>query len=422
MDAVKRTKYRWVIIVLMFAISIVDYIDRSAIAYAVGTISKQFSLTPSHMGWILGIFGLGYVITTLYGGILADRGGPRRIMIVAVICWCLSLIGCGLAVGFVTLMIARFMLGISEGPNFPCMTRSVANWLPQKEHAQAFSWSLVAVPISLAIGGPIVSHLIVSIGWRGMFIALGVVGLIWVPFWWIYYRNRPAQTPRVNAQELQYIHSGGPVDVPQHRGPIPWKKLLLDKTLLANYWAFFVFGVYLFFFMTWLPSFLDREYHLDLLTIGWFTFIPWLVAAIFMVAVGYWVDAMRKRNYRNRISRSYVMIVSQFLSAACLLPLLVSQSLLAAMVCISAAVGFLMSANQVYYAVNVDVIKRWSGTALGIMDAGFAVSGFVAPLITGFIVHITGHFYMAFALMILLSLSSIIFLLCCHQPDRKIDA
>jgi len=149
-----RTRYRWFIIFLLFAITVVNYIDRAAISYAIPLMQRDLGLSPADTGIILGAFGLGYAITSLIGGFAVDRYGARVVLAVAAILWSLSIGATGFASGFTFLYAARLLLGLSEGPNFPALTGAVSHWLSPHERATALGYALLAVPLALAIGGP----------------------------------------------------------------------------------------------------------------------------------------------------------------------------------------------------------------------------------------------------------------------------
>ena len=225
--------------------------------------------------------------------------------------------------------------------------------------------------------------------------------------------NHPEQSSFVGDAELKYIRGG--VEAPRNRtarnvrhGFTDWRLLLTNRTLLANYWAFFVFGYFLFFFMGWLPNYLEETYGLKVREVGLFTVLPWACAAVLLVALSYLSDYLLARTGRLRISRSLLIGVSQLLAALAVIPVGLMHSLPVAIVCITAAVAFGMSANAAYYAVNVDIVPHHAATALGIMDTGFAISGFLAPAITGWVVHAFGSFEYAFLLMAVLALSSVL--------------
>jgi len=337
--------------------------------------------------------------------------------------WTASIGMTGFAGGFLTLYIARTVLGVAEGPNFPALTGAISRWLAPHERAIALGNTLVAVPLALAIGAPVVTQLIAAFGWRGMFFALTVISGLWVPLWLIFFRNDPEQSSFVGDAELKHIRAG--VEAGRNRtarhvrhGFTDWRLLLTNRTLLANYWAFFVFGYFLFFFMTWLPNYLAQTYHLNVKEVGLFAILPWACAAVLLVSLGYLSDYLLVRTGKLRISRSMLIGVSQLLAALAVIPIGFIHDLNVAIACITAAVAFSMSANAAYYAVNVDIAPARAATALGIMDTGFAISGFLAPAITGLVVGAFGSFLYAFLLMAALALSSVLVVFFFHRPDE----
>jgi ACS family hexuronate transporter-like MFS transporter len=401
---------------------VVNYIDRSAIAFTLDKLELSFHLSDFQLGMILGGFGIGYAITTFLGGIWVDHFGPRRIMTIAVLMWAVSMFSIAVATGFAMLLFSRILLGVSEGPNFPAMTRSVADWLPTHERGRSLSYALMSVPIAIAIGAPIVTQLIIHLSWRGMFVVLGAVALLWIPVWLIFFRNKPSDSPHVSQAELAVI-ANEQTPAPHHDRHVPksaWRYLLTNRTLLANYWAFFVFGYFLFFFMGWLPNYLTQVYHMNLKQQGLFTMLPWILGAVMMWLMGHITDTISRKTGKLRYARSYPILITQLLASLCVLPIAWMQhpDLTITVILISLAVGFSMSANANYYAVNIDIAKDRSGTALGVMDTFFAIAGFIAPVMTGYLVGLTHSFDAGFALVGLFGLSSVVVVAIFHRPDQ----
>ena len=420
-----RTRYRWFIVFLLFAITGVNYIDRAAISYAIPAIQRDLGLSPADTGTILGAFGLGYALTTLFGGFAVDRYGARIVLTVAAILWSLSIGATALAGGFAVLYAARVLLGVSEGPNFPALTGAVSHWLSPHERATALANTLFAVPLALAIGGPIVTQLLGWLDWRLTFAALFVLSAAWVPLWYFLFRDDPAESRFVNTAELAHIRTSDPsVTAAPHATLKSWpepgvlRTLLTNPTLLANYWAFFVFGYFLFFFMTWLPSYLERKYGLNLQTVGLFTVLPWLSAAVLLWLFGRWSDYLLKTTGRLRIARSWLIAGSQLVAALAVIPVALTDNLTVAIAGITVADAASMGANAAYYAVNVDIVPHRAATALGIMDFAFAIAGFLAPAITGWVLNLRGSFVDGFLLMTALALSSVLVVILFHHPDR----
>lgn len=410
------SNFRWTVVALLFVVTIINYVDRSSIAYAIDGIAQEFHFSENQIGFILGAFGIGYTLTTIISGVAVDHYGARQTLAYSMLFWAAATALIGVSNGFLMVFLARLALGATEGPNFPGLGRAVHDWLPERERTRALSFALIAVPLSLAIGGPISTLLISIFTWRGAYFVLTGVTLLWIPFWWFLFRDKPSDSVHINKQELLYIQYKR-TELKQLEGKHPWRTLLFNKTLLANNWAFFVFGFYLFFFMTWLPNYLNVTYHFNLLKIGVYTMFPWLLAAIMMLAVATLSDFIYKRTKSLRLSQSYPILLSQLLSALCIIPIIFVTSIHYAMVFISLAVGFAMSANASFYAANVAIAKDRSGTSLGIMDTVFAISGFLSPTLTGLVVSWSGNFEAIFWLMAGLGFSSVLLVLIVHNRE-----
>ena len=420
-----RTRYRWFIIFLLFAISAVNYIDRAAISYAIPLMQRDLGLSPADTGIILGAFGIGYAITTLVGGFAVDRYGARVVLALAAISWSLSIGATALASGFAVLYAARVLLGVSEGPSFPALTGAVSHWLSPHERATALSNALLAVPLALAIGGPLCTELLGWLDWRLTFAALFILSIAWVPLWYFLFRDDPADSRFVNAAELAHIRTSDPsVSAAPQAVPKSWpepgvlKALLTNRTLVANTWAYFVYGYFLFFFMTWLPSYLEQAYGLDLRTVGLFTVLPWLAAVVVTWLLGRWSDHLLKTTGRLRIARSHLIAGSQFVAALAVIPVALTNNLAVAIAGITVAVAASMGTAATYYAINVDIVPQRAATALGIMNFAFAIAGFLAPAITGWVLNLRGSFVDGFLLMTVLALASVLVVLLFHHPDR----
>ena len=195
----KRTNYRWMIAGLIFFITLVNFIDRSAISFVIDPLKKEFHFTDTQFGMILSSFGVGYILLTFFGGWLVDHFGARFVWPLAAIGWSICVGLLGLAGSFWGFIWLRFLLGVAEGPHFPAMTRSISNWLATKERARALSFGLVAIPLSSVVGAPITSYLVADFGWRAMFFIISSAGIIWAGLWYWFFRDHPEESPRVNA-------------------------------------------------------------------------------------------------------------------------------------------------------------------------------------------------------------------------------
>lgn len=396
--------YRWLIIGLAFLATIINYLDRTALSYAITPLREAYGLTNTDFGIIASAFGIGYLLMTVIGGVLVDNYGARKIWSLFALFWSLACILIGLATGFIWLFIFRLLLGVSEGPNFPALTRVAADWLPTKERARALAFGLAAVPFASVLGAPLISNLIAIVGWRLMFVILGASGLVWGLAWYTLFSDSPKESKHVSQSELEHIQQDH-VNT-QRRTKTSWRFMLSNRTLLINNYAFFAFGYLLFFAITWLPGYLEQTYHMKITTVGWFLVAPWLTATILILAGGVISDWLWEKTKSVRIARSHLIWICQLLSAFCFIPLLFTHSITIVAISISLGVGFGLMPNAAFYAINADLAHDRAATSLGIMDAAFALAGILAPFITGWLAHSTGSFSAGISLMMLLTLSS----------------
>jgi ACS family hexuronate transporter-like MFS transporter len=281
------------------------------------------------------------------------------------------------------------------------------------------------VPLALAIGGPIVTQLLAWLDWRSTFCVLFVLSVLWVPLWYVLFRDNPADSRFVNKAELAHITtSHDALSGAAHASMKSWPEarvlgaLLTNRTLLANTWSYFVYGYFLFFFMTWLPSYLERAYGLSLTTVGLFTVLPWLAGAVALWLMGRWSDHLLKTTGRLRVARSWLIVGSQLIAAVAVLPVALIHDLTVAIAGIAVAVAASMAANTAQYAVNIDIVPDRAATALGMMNFAFAAAGFLAPSVTGWVLDLRGSFTDGFLLMAALALSSVVVVLLFHRPDE----
>jgi len=404
------TRYRWIITAICFFAIIINYLDRSALSYAITPLQQTFGFTNTDFGIIASAFGIGYLVMTVVGGILVDHYGARKIWTASAVLWSFACSLLALATGFWWLFMFRTLLGIAEGPNFPAFTRATADWLPVSERARALAIGLAAVPFASVLGAPFISHLVATVGWRWMFLILGLFGIIWSIIWFYAFRDQPQQSHYVSKKELQHIRAELE-SIPRKAHSLQqqkttWRFMLFHRPLLVNNLAFFVFGYLLFFAITWLPGYLEQTYAIKVKAAGWFLVAPWSVATVMLLLGGVISDWLWKKTHSIRIARSHIIWISQILSAACFIPILLTPSLWTAIIFISLGVGFGMLPNAVFYAINADLAHDRVATSLGIMDCSFALAGILAPLLTGYLATLTGNFVAAFSLLIILTLLS----------------
>lgn len=417
-DSAPRTNYRYVVLGLAFLITLVNYMDRASISYAIGPIKREFGLDDSQFGYILAAFGIGYAVMTLGGGVIVDRFGARRVWPLAAIMWsaCTAMMGC--VAGFPALLSLRILLGLSEGPHFPALTRVVADWLPQSERVRATGLGLCAVPLASAIGAPLISTLILSVGWKAMFLVMASAGIVWAAVWYWLFRDYPDTSKFVSKSELSHIKENQVVEPgaddkalrekERSEGATTWGDMLFNPALISNNIAYFSFGYALFFALTWLPGYLEHAHHVKLEDARFILIAPWLTAAILLPVAGYLSDWLWIKTGSKQISRSYLICICQLISGLAYVPLLFNPPLTTSMIFISLGVGFGMMPNAAFYAINCDLAKDRAATSQGIMNSCSAIASIMAPALTGVIASKTGNFVGAFGLLIFFTLVSVV--------------
>jgi sugar phosphate permease len=424
-----RSSFRWLILALAFLITLINYLDRTALSYAIGPIKQELGLNNADFGKIAAAFGLGYMVMTLGGGILVDKWGAHKVWSGACVLWSGCTMLMGMASSFNVFFLLRSFLGIAEGPHFPSLARVIADWFPTSERARATAVALAAVPLASVIGAPLITNLIIGFGWKAMFMLLGSIGIIWSIIWWLLYRDFPEQARQVSDIELRHIREGlsSSRDIPAHllkeHGHIgqktSWLYLFTNPSLQANNFAFFAFGYLLFFSTNWLPGFLETTYHLKLKEVGIFLIAPWLTSAILLFLAGHISDWLWLKTGSMRTARTHMIWVCQLLSALCFLPLMFNPNLETCIIMISLGLGFGLMPNSCFYALNTDLAKDKAATSLGLMDCYLALAGILAPWFTGQIAQNTGNFKAAFGILIGFTLLSVVAVLIFQRPDQE---
>lgn len=402
-----RTKYRWVIVAFVAFITLINYLDRSAIGYATEPITKALHINNAGWGLIGSAFSIGYLVLAFIGGPIVDRFGVKRVWTGAAAVWSIVTIFTAATVSFAGLFFVRVLLGVSEGPAFPAVTRAMSRWLPGQERGKALGWIVgVGVPFSLMIGGPIVTALLGGVGWKGTFIILGAIGLVWVLLWTIVFKDLPRQHPKVNEAEAVYIENGQIAEEKEvNLKKTEWGRIFRNGNLWWSAFGYFAWGFMFWAFMYWLPGYLGQQYHLNLAAVGAFSILPWAAGTVGALVGGYLVDIFYKKQAGIR-ARFVTMGVAILLAGASLIPIIAAPSLGTSITFISLGIGFGMMTGPLWWVVSIDAAPEQPAAAAGFVDAAFALSGIVAPSVMGFVSQATGSFSSGFVVMIILAILS----------------
>jgi sugar phosphate permease len=419
MQKTHTTHYRWVVASLVFFITFVNFIDRSAISFVISPLKQEFHFTDTEFGMILSAFGVGYVLLTAFGGWLVDLWGARIVWPLAAIAWSLCVGLLGFAGGFWSFIILRFLLGVTEGPHFPAMSRTVSHWLPPAERARALSLGLVAIPLSAVVGAPISTYLVADFGWRVMFFSICALGIVWAFVWYWLFRDRPEDSSFVNEAEKKLIASSRPEKLETEKNPVDWRFILTHPALIANNVAYFAFGYMLFFATLWLPGYFLTQHGLNLKSVGWYLTIPWLSAALFLKAGGIISDRLYQKTGSSRLARSHLIWSSQLLAAVFFVLLGFTDSLSFSLIFLSLGLGFGFMPQPAFFSINIDVAKERAGSSQGVTSGCLSLAGIIAPVLTGWLIDLTGNYQGAFLLLAGFTIVAVVAVILFHHPDRK---
>jgi len=369
---------------------LLTYMDRSNISVAAPSITTEFGLSKTAMGFIFSAFLWAYAIGQIPGGWLGDRFGPRRVLLCIIPFWSFTVILTGLAAGVISLGVTRFVLGLSEAGAFPIATRAMQLWFPKSErglvHGVTHSFSRFAVAAT-----PFVAvSIMVAFGWRTIFYIFGLAGFAWSAAFFVFYRNRPEEHKGINQAELAHIRgraADGSINAsidPKSRPAVPWKNIFSSPNMwyIAGAYGCFFYGTY--FFLTWFPTYLLEYRHLSLKSLGIVASLPLLVGMVGDIVGGSLTDRVYRKTGRLKFARRIVAAPCMLASAACLIPAATTRSAFTAVLCLTASLFFLEMVIGPAWAVPMDVGGEYSGTVTGIMNMAGALAASVSPVVFGF--------------------------------------
>ncbi|MGJ8695233.1 MAG: MFS transporter [Verrucomicrobiaceae bacterium] len=283
---------RFLLVCFTFTLSLLLYIDRTAIAVAKGGITKDFNLTDTQFGFVMAIFTLGYALAQTPTGAMADRLGPRKVLAIIVALWSGLTALTGATIGYISLLITRFIFGASEAGAFPALARSTFSWFPVKERGLVTGINFSASRLGGAIAYPLMVMLIASAGWRQSFFILGALGIGIAVLWWFWFRDEPAEHSMVSEKERDYIEAHRQKTTGAKPDKIPFAELIASGQLKLAMIQYFCSNFTFFFCLTWMFSYFKGRFDLTLETAGLVTAVPLIGGALGNWVSGWLVDKL----------------------------------------------------------------------------------------------------------------------------------
>ncbi|GGF42085.1 MFS transporter [Aliidongia dinghuensis] len=385
----------------------INYLDRSVVGIAAPTMSRELGLNAALMGVIFSAFSWTYTASQIPAGILLDRFGTRTIYYAALTLWSLFTGLQCLATGFFSLLGLRLSMGVAEAPCFPTNSRVVAMWFPQHERARATGVYTFAEYIGLAFLTPLLFWIQAEFGWRMLFAIVGGAGIAYGFVWWSKYRE-PHAAKTVNQAELDYIEAGGGVvSGAKTSQRFEWSQipyLLRQRAMAGICIGQFACNSTNVFFLTWFPTYLSQERHMEWLKVGWIAVLPFIAASVGTLVGGWISDALLRRGVSLNWARKGPVITGLLLASVIVTANYVrSDAVVIAILCVA---YFAQGMSALAWMIVSDIApKGLLGLSGGIFNLFANAAGIVTPLMIGLIVNATGSFVGALAFISVVTLT-----------------
>ena len=380
------------VLLLLCLMYFITYVDRVNLSTAASAFEKEMGLSKTELGFVLSAFGYPYLICQIIGGWFGDRFGARRTLIVCGLIWSVATMLTGLVGGLWSLFAVRLLLGLGEGATFPTATRAMSTWLPGGKSGWAQGVTHAAARLGNAITPPAVVALIAVVSWRGSFVIMGLISLVWVVAWGLYYRDDPRTHPGVTAADLEGMPPPRPAAA--RRAPTPWGPLL--RRMAPVTFVYFCYGWTLWTFLTWVPQFMLYAYKLNLKDSALFTALVF-GGGVIGDALGGWVSDLILRRTGSLVrARRDLVIFGMAGSLVCSAPILFITDPMLAALSLGGAFFFAEITIGPMWAIPMDIAPEHSGTASGLMNTGSALAAILSPLVFGVIIDRTGNWSLPF--------------------------
>jgi ACS family hexuronate transporter-like MFS transporter len=383
--------FRWWIAILLFGASALSFFDRQVLSVLAPAILKDLEISNREYSYAVSAFTLAYSVMFTVGGRMIDRIGTRLGLGLTVAFWTLASQLHAVAQNATQLTGYRLMLGIGEGGCFPGAAKGILEWFPARERALAMG---IATTGGSAFGAVLAPPLIVlasqMVGWRGAFIATGLIGVAWVLLWFLFFRS-PESSTHVSDAEREMILAERGKPVAAEVAAWPWAALLRRREVWGLVATRFLLDPVFYFYMFWIPQYLSEERGATLADIGRVAWIPFLTLGISSMLGGALSDALVRRGATINTARKGIMAAAALLTPVSILAL-VTPNLTAAV----ALLGVLMFAHGFWMTNYMTMIgdlfpSSTVGTVVGLTGTAGGLGGFLSTLLIGQTISMIGY-------------------------------
>ncbi len=385
-----RLRVPHIILGLLCLMYFITYIDRVNISTAASAIQEEFGFSKTQLGLLFSAFAYPYLLFQIIGGWVGDKFGARRTLFWCGLIWAAATILTGFSAGLISLFAARLLVGLGEGATFPTATRAMQNWTAAGKRGFAQGLTHAFARLGNAITPPLIALLMAAFTWRGAFYVLGGISLVWVLVWALYFRNDPREHPHITDSDLKEL----PPRILGERPKAPW------GPLIGRMWpvtlTYFCYGWTLWLYLNWLPLFFKTNYHMEIGKSAIFASGVFFAGVVGDTLGGVLSDGLLKRTGNVRLARLGVTVLGFGGAFLSLLPILFIHDVTVVALCLSGGFFFAELVIGPMWAVPMDIAPRYAGTAAGLMNTGSAFAAIVSPLVAGYVIDVTGNWYLPF--------------------------
>jgi sugar phosphate permease len=375
----RPTRVRYRVVGFALTLAILSYIQRVAISQAATPISADLGLDKQQMGAILGAFGLSYALFEIPMGVAGDRLGVKRVLARIVIAWSVFTALTGAAWNLASMWVIRFLFGAGEAGCFPNLTRMLSEWLPAGERlrAQALMWA--STRWGGAVAPPLALLGITLFGWRWSFVLFAVLGIVWAIAFAARFREDPATHPAINRAELDLLEGSR-----THMSHIDahWARVLVRPRTLMLVLQYFCWSYCWYFFVTWLPTYLQEAHGQSAAATAGLSTLPMLMGGVGCLVSGLLPLAIPRR----------FIAIGSFSLVAVLLLIIPGIDNVAIVIALMALIAF---AGDLTVPISwngcVEIGRGYTATVAAGMNMLGNLSGFIAPSVTGIILKHNGN-------------------------------
>jgi ACS family glucarate transporter-like MFS transporter len=382
------TRARHWVIFFAVTLAILSYIDRVAMSQAAPLMTKDLGFSKTEMGAIFSAFALAYTLFEIPGGWMGDWMGPRRVILRIVLWWSFFTAATGWMWNFASMWVTRFLFGAGEAGCFPNLTKAFTTWLPAHERvrAQGIMWSFARW--GGAFTPPLFAWLFTYMSWHQVFLVFGLLGIVWSVFFYRWYRDNPKDHPSVNAAELAVL--AGAEKTASGHGDVPWARLVSRGSVWLLWAQYFLITYPWYFYITWLPTYLQENRHLSLNDSARYAILPLLFGGIGSMLAGFFSKTLARMVGSLDRARRILGTIGFLGGSAFLILCIRLDDPLYAMI----AMGFASFFNDIVmpgaWGACMDIGGKYAGTLSGSMNMFGNAAGILAPTIGGVILQRTG--------------------------------